>query len=125
MIIGDGLKRMGLRDSRQLSHDDTGRLVVVALVPPEALLNPPAVLALVVEEHAAAAADVVFQPYLKILLHAYLDFAGADPVPGTGSKSMETPFMQYRRPDGRGPSSKTWPKCPLQRAQWTSVRTIP
>ena len=33
--------------------------------------------------------------------------------------------MQYRSPVGRGPSSKTWPRCPLQRAQWTSVRSIP
>ncbi len=33
--------------------------------------------------------------------------------------------MQYRNPVGRGPSGKTWPRCPLQRAQCTSVRSIP
>ena len=33
--------------------------------------------------------------------------------------------MQYRSPVGRGPSSNTWPRCPLQRAQCTSVRSIP
>src|SRR4051812_8540943 len=42
-----------------------------------------------------------------------------------GSNLRETPFMQYRRPVGAGPSSNTWPRCPLHRAQWTSTRTIP
>ena len=30
--------------------------------------------------------------------------------------------MQYRKPVGCGPSLKTWPKCPPQRLQCTSVR---
>src|SRR3970282_2761489 len=34
-----------------------------------------------------------------------------------------TPFMQSRRPVGFGPSSNTWPRCPPQRRQCTSVRT--
>src|ERR1700752_3593527 len=33
--------------------------------------------------------------------------------------------MQYLSPVGRGPSSKTWPRCPLHREQCTSVRTMP
>ena len=32
--------------------------------------------------------------------------------------------MQYRSPVGLGPSSKTWPRCPPQRRQCTSVRSI-
>src|ERR1044072_9443035 len=31
--------------------------------------------------------------------------------------------MQWRKPVGAGPSSKTWPRCASQRAQSTSVRT--
>jgi hypothetical protein len=34
-------------------------------------------------------------------------------------------FMQYRRPVGLGPSSKTWPRCASQRTQVTSSRRIP
>ena len=34
-------------------------------------------------------------------------------------------LMQYRKPDGFGPSSNTCPKCAPQRAQRTSVRSIP
>src|SRR5215813_2403005 len=41
-----------------------------------------------------------------------------------GSKCSATPFIQYRRPVGPGPSSNTWPRCPPQDEQWTSVRTI-
>src|SRR5580704_8179952 len=33
--------------------------------------------------------------------------------------------MQYRSPLGFGPSGNTWPKCPPQRAQCTSVRAMP
>ena len=62
-----------LRDSRQLTHDDSRRLIVVALMPPQTALDPPAVFALVVEEGAAPAAHVVFEFYLRVLLHTYLD----------------------------------------------------
>ncbi len=34
-----------------------------------------------------------------------------------GLKIMATPFMQYRRPVGFGPSSNTWPRWPPQRRQ--------
>ena len=39
-----------------------------------------------------------------------------------GSNFTATPFMQYRSPVGGGPSLKTWPRCPPQRLQCTSVR---
>ena len=42
-----------------------------------------------------------------------------------GSNFSDTPFMQYRWPVGGGPSGKTWPRWPSQRAQRTSVRTMP
>ena len=42
-----------------------------------------------------------------------------------GSRRKDAEFMQNRCPVGRGPSSKTWPRCESQRAQRTSVRTIP
>src|SRR3954470_14257475 len=42
-----------------------------------------------------------------------------------GSNFSDTPFMQYRSPVGPGPSGKTWPRWPPQRAQLTSVRLIP
>ena len=32
--------------------------------------------------------------------------------------------MQKRRPVGRGPSRKTWPRCALQSRHMTSVRTM-
>ena len=31
----------------------------------------------------------------------------------------------YRSPVGRGPSGKTWPRCPPHCAQWTSTRVMP
>src|SRR5262249_43012445 len=34
-------------------------------------------------------------------------------------------LMQYRKPVGCGPSSKTWPRCEPQRRHLTSVRVIP
>src|SRR4051812_26380654 len=34
-------------------------------------------------------------------------------------------LMQYRKPDGPGPSSNTWPRWPLHFEQSTSVRTMP
>ena len=33
--------------------------------------------------------------------------------------------MQYRKPVGWGPSLKTWPRCPPQLLQSTSVRVMP
>src|SRR5215471_14027405 len=33
--------------------------------------------------------------------------------------------MQYLNPVGFGPSSKTWPRWPPQRRQWTAVRSMP
>ena len=43
----------------------------------------------------------------------------------SGSSDSEAEFMQYRCPVGRGPSSKTWPRCPPHRAQVASTRVIP
>lgn len=43
----------------------------------------------------------------------------------SGTKTVATPFIQYLRPVGGGPSGKTWPRWPPQLLQWTSVRTIP
>ena len=40
-----------------------------------------------------------------------------------GSNSKHTELMQCLLPVIVGPSSKTWPKCDLQRAQTTSVRS--
>src|SRR5579871_6630213 len=39
-----------------------------------------------------------------------------------GLNVSASPSMQYRRPVGLGPSSKTWPRWPPQRRQCTSVR---
>src|SRR4029453_12995899 len=41
-----------------------------------------------------------------------------------GRKVSATPFMQYRRPVGGGPSSKTGPRCPPQGRRCPSVRII-
>ena len=38
---------------------------------------------------------------------------------------MAAPLMQYRSPVGRGPSSKTCPRCPPHRRQCTSMRRMP
>ena len=46
------------------------------------------------------------------------------PSQALGTNSSDTPFMQYRSPVGLGPSGKTWPRCPLHFAQWTSVRRM-
>ena len=35
------------------------------------------------------------------------------------------PLMQWRLPVGGGPSSNTWPRCPPQRRQCSSVRAMP
>jgi hypothetical protein len=60
-------------NSGELTHHNPRRLIVVALVPPGAALDPPAVFPLVVEQRAAPAAHVVFELYLRILLHTDLD----------------------------------------------------
>ena len=39
-----------------------------------------------------------------------------------GMNLSARPLMQWRLPVGFGPSLKIWPRCPPQRAQWTSVR---
>ena len=39
-------------------------------------------------------------------------------------KVMATPFMQYLRPVGCGPSSNTWPRWPPHRLHRTSVRVM-
>ena len=41
------------------------------------------------------------------------------------SKSSDAELMQYRRPDGCGPSSKTWPRCASQAAHATSILAMP
>src|ERR1700722_4294295 len=50
-----------------------------------------------------------------------VDAAACDQVMG---KVMATPFMQYLRPVGCGPSSNTWPRWPPHRLQRTSVRVM-
>ena len=72
-VCRDSAGRACLRDPGELTHHDTGRLVVVALVPPRPALDPPAVFPLIVEQRAAPAAHVVLEPYLGILLHIHLD----------------------------------------------------
>jgi hypothetical protein len=42
-------------------------------MPPHPTLYPPTILALVVEQHATAGAHLIFEFYLGILLHTYLD----------------------------------------------------
>ena len=42
-----------------------------------------------------------------------------------GTNFIAPEFMQYRNPVGLGPSSKTCPRWPPQREQFTSTRTIP
>src|SRR5688500_1141646 len=59
--------------------------------------------------------------WLKQLSRVY--FVGLREL--SGSNSSTTEFMQKRNPVGGGPSLKTWPKCELQRAQRTSVRSMP
>jgi hypothetical protein len=73
-----------LRDSGELTHDDPRGLIIVAFVPPKAAFDPPAILALVVEQSAAPAAHVVFELYLRILLHTHLDCGLLALVPWTG-----------------------------------------
>ena len=43
----------------------------------------------------------------------------------SGSRLRAAEFMQKRSPVGPGPSGKTWPRWASQRAQRTSVRTMP
>ena len=45
----------------ELTDDDPGGTLAVALVPPETFPDPPPVLTLIVEQRAAAGADVVFK----------------------------------------------------------------
>jgi hypothetical protein len=47
------------------------------------------------------------------------------PSPYFFLKSSDAELMQYRRPVGFGPSSKTWPRWEPQFEQTTSVREIP
>jgi hypothetical protein len=70
-----------LGDYGELTHDNPGRLIVVALVPPEAAFYPPAVLSLIIEQGAAPAAHVIFELDLGILLHTHLDCRPPAPVP--------------------------------------------
>ena len=90
---GDGcLSRLGrtggaLGDSGELPHHDPRGLIVVALVPPRAALDPPAVLTLVVEQRAAPAAHVVFELYLRVLLHTPFRLRPA------GSGSLKKPVF--------------------------------
>jgi hypothetical protein len=57
-----------LGHARQLADHDSRRLIIVALVPPQAALDPPPVFTLVVKQHATAAADVILEFWLSILL---------------------------------------------------------
>src|SRR5688572_30466509 len=122
-----------LRDPRKLTYHYPRGLIVVAFMPPQTALDPPAVFALIIEQGSTPAAHVVFKFYLRVLLHIHLDCANPGLVPCQigfflayfWSNSRETPFIQYRSPVGRGPSSKTCPRWPLQRAQCTSVLSIP
>jgi hypothetical protein len=58
----DGEKALG--DPREFTDDNSGWLLVVALVPPDTFFNPPAVFPLVVEQDPALGADIVFELYL-------------------------------------------------------------
>ena len=49
---------------------------------------------------------------------------GAHHVFLSGLNVRAAPFMQNRSPVGLGPSSNTCPRCPPQREQCTSVRTM-
>ncbi len=44
------------------------------------------------------------------------------PCYGVFASFNEAEFMQYRKPVGGGPSSKTWPRWASQRAHSTSTR---
>ena len=62
--------------------EENGTLVSVSTTFfPGAALDPPAVLALIVEQRAASAAHVIFEPYLRILLHIHLDCVPSAVVP--------------------------------------------
>jgi hypothetical protein len=74
-------KPTGLRDSCELPYYDPRGLIVVAFVPPQTALDPPAVFTLVIEQCSAPAAYVVFEFYLRILLHIHLDCANRLLVP--------------------------------------------
>jgi hypothetical protein len=68
-------RKAGLGDPGELPYYYPGGLIVVALMPPQTALDPPAVFALVVEQGSAPAAYVIFEFYLRVLLHIYLDCA--------------------------------------------------
>ena len=80
-VCRGGPEQRRLGDSRELAHHDTRRLIVVAFMPPQTALHPPAVFTLVVEERTAPAAHVVFEPYLRVLLHNHLDCVPQAAVP--------------------------------------------
>jgi len=75
--------RNQLGNARKLANHDPGRLVLVALVPPDTLFYPPAILTLVIEQHATSAAHVILQfDGARLLAHfTYLDFAAVSLVP--------------------------------------------
>src|SRR5688572_30170961 len=52
-------------------------------------------------------------------------FSAIDLSSAVGMNLRTSPLMQKRRPVGRGPSSKTWPRWESQRAQLTSTRVMP
>src|SRR5690606_6690575 len=54
-----------------------------------------------------------------------IDAVAADGAHSAGSSSREAEFMQKRSPVGWGPSGNRWPRWASQRAQLTSVRTMP
>src|SRR5919108_1992231 len=46
-------------------------------------------------------------------------------TPFLPSSSSDAELIQYLFPVGRGPSSKTWPRCAPQLLHWTSILRIP
>src|SRR5688572_23597903 len=70
-----------LRDPRKLTYHYPRGLIVVAFVPPQTALDPPAVFALIVEQGSTPAAHVVFEFYLRVLLHNHLDCRSPVSVP--------------------------------------------
>src|ERR1019366_5476827 len=89
-------------------------------------------LAIVDEAHVADEAGVEDSVDCFAILDTAMGFApnsGAFGLEGRGhyffsfgSRSMEAELMQYRRPVGLGPSSKTWPRWASHLEQRTSVR---
>ena len=97
------------------------------------IMNTPSIL--ILDEPTASLDDVAAADAIKLLLQT-AQAQGATLVIATHDARVEaaaqvqaaawnrsaSPLLQYRLPVGRGPSPKTCPWWPPQRAQWYSVR---